>query len=99
MEYNQGAIVWGTDGVRHAKHVAIRRNFVKGTVDLGLINIKDCTTQEMTAEILTKPLGRVTFEEHRNGLSVTNLNITSARGARGGVEVNLHIARANTWDI
>ena len=25
---NQGAIAWGKEGVRHAKHVEIRRNYV-----------------------------------------------------------------------
>ena len=96
--YNQGAIGGGTDGVHHAKHVAIRRNFVKENGDHGLFNIKYCTTQDMTSDILTKRLGRVTFEEHRNGLGVTNLNIISARSTRGGVEGNLRNARANTWD-
>ena len=98
MEDNQGAIVWGTDGVRHAKHVAIRRNFVKENVDHGHIEIQYCSTQEMTADILTKPLGRIHFEEHRNGFGVFNMIPTNARGTRGGVDVILRNAHASTWD-
>lgn len=55
-EENQGAVVWSNIGVRKAKHVSVR--FVtNGTVDIKYFNTKD-----MTANALTKPLGRITFE-------------------------------------
>ena len=85
-EDNQGALVWSTDGVRHAKHVSIRLNFVKEQVEFGAVRPVYCSTQQMTADILTKPLLRVAFEKHRDGLGVTKLP-PSPHDARGGVDV------------
>lgn len=70
FEDNQGAQEWGTNGIRSAKHVSIRRNFVTEQVDAKVVKITHCPTSEMKADILTKPLGRVAFERHRAGLGV-----------------------------
>ena len=73
-EDNQGAIVWSTEGVRNAKHISIRRNFVKENVEKEVIQVVFCPTENMTADILTKPLGRISFHKHREGLSLFPLN-------------------------
>lgn len=53
---NQTSMSWGTDGVRNAKHVAVRRKFVKELVEKNVVALKHCPTQQMTADVLTKPL-------------------------------------------
>lgn len=35
MEDNHGAVVWGSEGVRHAKHISIRKNFVPKICEVG----------------------------------------------------------------
>lgn len=70
MKDNQGAIVWSTEGVRHAKHVPIRRNFSKEQIDRGIIKAQYCPTADMTTDVLTKPLLRHAFEKHRLSLGV-----------------------------
>ena len=67
---NQGALCWLIEGVRHAKHVSIRRNFVKEQIEDGIVKVEFCPTLKMTADIFTKPLARVKFEEHRKSLGV-----------------------------
>ena len=72
-EDNQGAQVWGTYGVRNAKHVAIRRNYVKEQVDSRTVEMKYVPSADMKADVLTKALGRVAFEKHRVGLGLMEL--------------------------
>ena len=73
LEDNQGAIVWGQEGVRHAKHVSIKKNFVKEHVDQGTVQIVYCETTRMVADTLTKPLPRIAFEKHRQDLGVLQI--------------------------
>ena len=68
FEDNQGAIVWGMEGVRKAKHVAVRQNFVKQLVHDGLAVVVYCPTAKIRADIFTKPLARTKFEEQRKVL-------------------------------
>ena len=70
FEDNQGAIVWSTEGVRHAKHVSMRRNFVLDNVKNGTVKVVYAPTSKMTADILTKPVKRITFESHRTSMGV-----------------------------
>ena len=59
---NAGALVWGKEGVRNAKHVSIRKNFVKDNVKNGAVELRHCSTELMLADGFTKPLQRVRFE-------------------------------------
>ena len=70
---NQGALRWSTDEIRNAKHISIRRNFVKEQVEAGIVFTSYCPTNEMTADILTKPLNREKFETHREKLGLVRL--------------------------
>lgn len=81
-ENNAGAIAWG-EGVCRAKHVSIRANFIKDHVVKGAISIQYCPTSSMVADILTKPLQRIKFDEHRNRICVWDFKVP---GARGGVQ-------------
>ena len=70
MQDNQGAIIWETVAFRNAKHVAIRGNFVRSLVQSAILSIEYCASTAMTADILTKPLGRQLFERHCYQLGV-----------------------------
>ena len=68
---NQGALGSSIEGVRHAKHVSIRRhNFVKEQIEAGIVKVEFCPSIGMIADIFTKPLPRVKFEQHRESLGV-----------------------------
>lgn len=69
-EDNQGAITWTTTGVRNARHVTIRRNYVKEQVETGAVEMQYLPTSMMTADIFTKPMLRVSFEKHRLALGI-----------------------------
>ena len=91
-EDNQGAVTWGQEGVRHAKHVFIRKNFVKENVDKGSIRLEYCETKKMTADILTKPLLRLAFDKHRDELGIFDL---TAPAARGSFDIGAPVAHLN----
>ena len=79
----QGALRWGSEGIRSAKHVAIRVNFVKQEVNKGSMKVKYYPSSMMPSDILTKPLTRVTFEKHRDAMNVNNME-TARRGIGSG---------------
>ena len=62
FEDNQGAIVWGNEGIRNAPHISIRLNYVKEHVDLHTVTLTHCPTEAMVADVLAKPLQRQKFE-------------------------------------
>lgn len=72
----------GADGIRHVKHVAFRPNFVKDEVKRDCA-FEYCPTPSMTADVLTKRLVPVKFEEHGNNLRVFpgEVQDSSKRGA------------------
>ena len=70
FEDNQITIGWGTSGVRNTKHVAVRKNFVREQVQNGVVKLVYLPTDKMVADVLTKPLLRIKFEFHREGLGV-----------------------------
>lgn len=67
---NQDAIRWGSNGVRNAKHVSIRYNFLSEHVKMGRIELCYCPSASMLAEIFTKPLLLVLFCGLRKALGV-----------------------------
>ena len=64
-EDNQGAIAMAKNPVGHArtKHIDIRYHFVREGVQNGAIILKYVATDEMIADILTKPLPKHPFEK------------------------------------
>ena len=64
-EDNQGAIAMAKNPVDHArtKHIDIRYHFVREGVQNGVIVLKYVATDEMIADILTKPLPKHRFEK------------------------------------
>jgi len=64
-EDNQGAIAIAHNPVDHArtKHIDIRYHFVREAVQKRLVELKYCSSREMTADVLTKPLSKEQFEK------------------------------------
>ncbi len=49
-------------GLKKLKHIDIRHRYVQEVVELGQILVQQCPTQDMLADLLTKPLAPVTFK-------------------------------------
>ncbi|PPQ83944.1 hypothetical protein CVT24_005864 [Panaeolus cyanescens] len=73
---NQGAIALSVNPVYHArtKHIDIHFHFVRQTINTGDVEVKHVRTDKMIADIFTKPLARVKFEEFRKLLGVLDVN-------------------------
>ena len=58
MKDTQGAICIAKNPVSHSstKHIDVRYHYVREAVNDDIINLQYCPTQEMVADILTKPL-------------------------------------------
>ena len=69
---NQGGIFLAINPAhdRRLKHVDIRYHFIREYVESKRVNIVYISTDEMIADILTKPLGRTKFELFRNQLGL-----------------------------
>jgi hypothetical protein len=69
---NQGAIDLANNPKIHdrTKHIDIRHHFIREAIERRLINLFRIPTTEQTADILTKPLARTKFEEHRRGMGI-----------------------------
>ena len=77
-EDNQGAIAIAKDPVKHtrAKHIDIRFHFLRDIIKRGDIELEYCSTENMTADILTKPVSKNKFVKCRDemGLKVYTKN-------------------------
>ena len=64
-EDNQGAIALSKNPVnrQRSKHIDIRYHFVRNALEEGKIDIQYCPTEDMVADILTKPMTK--FKIHR----------------------------------
>ena len=67
MEDNQGAIAIAKNPVDHSrtKHIDIRFHYIREAVQDKLITLKYCPTENMMADILTKPLTKGRFQDLR----------------------------------
>ncbi|PPR03037.1 hypothetical protein CVT24_012297 [Panaeolus cyanescens] len=69
---NQGAIALSENPVYHArtKHIDIHFHFVRQSITTGDVKVEHIRTANMIADIFTKPLARVKFDEFRKLLGV-----------------------------
>lgn len=75
LEDNQGAIAIAKNPVDHArtKHIDIRYHYIRECVQNGQIQLKYCCTENMKADILTKPLPRQRFEYLREKIGLCSV--------------------------
>lgn len=64
-EDNQGTIALANNPVNHkrAKHIDIRYHFIRDEIRRGRIVLKYCPTQDMVADVFTKPAVKATLEK------------------------------------
>ena len=74
-EDNQGTIAVARNPISHArtKHIDIKFHYVREALYDRVIELVYCPTEQMTADILTKPLPRGRFETLRMDMGLQNL--------------------------
>ena len=74
-EDNQGSILLSKNPKSHSrtKHINITFHYVREAVEKKEANIIYCATEKMTADIMTKPLPKVKFEEFRSDMGLEPL--------------------------
>uniref|UniRef100_A0AAV1UB76 RxLR effector candidate protein n=1 Tax=Peronospora matthiolae TaxID=2874970 RepID=A0AAV1UB76_9STRA len=84
-EDNQGSIALAKNPEFHkrTKHIDIRYHFVRKRVESGEVVLEYCPTQDMLADMMTKPIAAVQFENIRDRLGIQG---AAANESRGSVE-------------
>ena len=74
-EDNQGTIAVARNPVSHnrTKHIDIKFHYVREALEDGIIDLTYCPTEQMTADMLTKPLARQQFETFRLKMGLKNM--------------------------
>ncbi|KXJ68625.1 hypothetical protein RP20_CCG002410 [Aedes albopictus] len=60
-------------GTRRTKHIDTRYNFVRDLAASGIIKVKYCPTEDMLADVLTKPLARLKLRKIREEVGLQNI--------------------------
>ena len=78
MEDNQGAISIAKNPVAHSrtKHISICYHYIREAVQEGIVNLCYCPTEQMIADLLTKPLPRECFKMLRDAMGMVELTST-----------------------
>ena len=74
---NKSAISLCKNPVMHdrSKHIDLRYHFIRDCVEKGLIIVEYIGTSKQKADILTKPLGRVRFQELRDMIGIVDTKL------------------------
>ena len=77
MVDNQFAITLSKNPVHHnrTKHIDTRYHFIRQCIEDKNIEITFIRTEDQLADILTKALGRMKFQEMRSRIGVTNIRM------------------------
>jgi hypothetical protein len=72
---NKSAIQLCKNPVFHdrSKHIEVRYHYIRHCIDDGKINVEHISTSEQLADILTKPLARVRFQELRTRIGMVDI--------------------------
>ena len=74
-EDNQSCIEWTKDTYsRRTRHIDIKYHYTRSLTKNNVIHLEYCPTTEMVADILTKPLGGVSFKRLREQLGVVDFD-------------------------
>ena len=74
-EDNQGTIAIARNPVYHSrtKHINIKYHYVRKTILDGYVTLDYCSTEQMIADLITKPLPRDRFETLQNLMELESL--------------------------
>jgi hypothetical protein len=80
---NQGAIALTKNPAHHqrTKHIDIKHHFIRDLVEEGKLVLHWCPTEDMTADVLTKPLMRVKHAKHCSSLGLVSFSAESQSGS------------------
>ena len=67
------------------KHIDIQYHFVRDSHDKNLFDVEFCSTSDMTADILTKPLARTLLQKHSKAIGLKSLEKIDGMRLRGSV--------------
>jgi hypothetical protein len=72
---NQSVIALSKNPVLHdrSKHIKTKYHFIRECVELREISLEFVATQDQLADLLSKPLARVKFQELRRRIGITKL--------------------------
>ncbi len=75
FEDNLGAIRISENPTFHSrrKHIDVRVKLIESKIEDGTIKVEYCTSKNMAADILTKPLAKEKFKADRMSLSLQTL--------------------------
>ena len=84
-ENNQGSIALGNNPEFHkkTKHIDIRYHFVREKVESDEAVLEYCPTQDMLADMMTKPIAAVQFENIRDRLGIQGTAANESKGSAG----------------
>ncbi|KAG2759094.1 hypothetical protein Pcac1_g28834 [Phytophthora cactorum] len=82
-EDNQGSIALAKNPEFHkrTKHIDIRYHFVRERVEDGQVVLQYCSTKDMKADLMTKPITAVQFESLRSKLGIQAPSATESSGS------------------
>jgi len=74
---NQSHVILSVNPVSHekSKHVGIKYHYIQDMVQRGTIRLQYISTDDQTANILTKPLSRAKFVYFRDKLGVAEVSL------------------------
>jgi len=90
FEDNQQTIVWAQDPKHHGrnKHLDVKLHYIREQVARKTLAVEYVSTQNQLADVMTKPLGRVTFERLVDMIMWTQRSRTDQQPVAGSEATN-----------